>query len=201
VALVRARTLSEVAKTIAGGGDVTLSLGAHTDAGQGAGGQSASAQGGGGRDLVGFSAGGRQMTSLLVQGEYPKVRALFPAESTANAVVSTGALIEAVKRAALVAERNTPVRLTFAGDHVLLRAGAGDEAQATEEIEGAVEGDAVEIAFNPTYLLDGLGAVAAPNTRLSFTSATRPAVLTGEGDGSGAAAAYRYLLMPVRLSG
>ena len=84
-----------------------------------------------------------------------------------------------MKRVALVAERNTPVRLTFAGGEVELRAGAGDEAQASEAVECAVDGDAIEIAFNPQYLLDGLGALDDATTRLSFTTSTRPAVLTG----------------------
>ena len=98
-----------------------------------------------------------------------------------------------------MAERNTPVRLTFSGGEVVLRAGAGDVAQATVAVECAIDGDPIEIAFNPQYLLDGLSAVDDATTRLSFTTSTRPAVLTGasvEG-----APAYRYLLMPVRLSG
>jgi len=60
------------------------------------------------------------------------------------------------------------------------------------------------IAFNPQYLLDGLGAVDSDSTTLSFTGPTRPAVLTGKRPpepGSGETADYRYLLMPVRLSG
>jgi DNA polymerase III subunit beta len=98
-----------------------------------------------------------------------------------------------------VAERNTPVRLAFSDGEVELRAGAGDEAQATEAVECSIDGDPIEIAFNPQYLLDGLGALDDPSTKLSFTSSTRPAVLTaGTAD---SASNYRYLLMPVRLSG
>jgi len=87
----------------------------------------------------------------------------------------------------------------FSGDEVELRAGAGDEAQATEAVECSVDGDAIEIAFNPQYLLDGLSALDDATTRLSFTTSTRPAVLTG--GSSESAPSYRYLLMPVRLSG
>ena len=107
-----------------------------------------------------------------------------------------------MKRVSLVAERNTPVRLAFDGSEVVLRAGAGDDAQASEATECSVDGDAIEIAFNPGYLLDGLSAVDAPITRLSFTLATKPAVLSGLAE-AGAAPSddYRYLLMPVRLTG
>ncbi len=185
-ALVPARTFAETAKSLAGCELVRLSL-----AGSGA-----------GEGLMGFEGGGRRTTTRLLDGEFPKYRALLPTESATVATVDTGTLTDAVKRVALVAERNTPVRLTFSGDEVLLRAGTGDDAQATEGIEGAVEGDPVEIAFNPSYLLDGVGAVGTPSVRFSFTSATRPAVLTGVADEpSDGADPYRYLLMPVRLSG
>ncbi len=182
-ALVPARTLADTAKALAGCELVLVSL-----AGSGA-----------GEGLMGFEGGGRRTTTRLLDGEFPKYRALLPSESATVARVDTAVLTDAVKRVSLVAERNTPVRLTFSGDEVLLRAGAGDEAQASEAIEGSVEGEAVEIAFNPTYLLDGLGAVGTATSQLSFTSPTRPAVLSGgEQDGD---SDYRYLLMPVRLSG
>lgn len=184
-ALIPARTLAETAKALAGCEQVRISL----------------AGGSAGEGLMGFEGDGRRTTTRLLDGEFPKYRALLPNESATVATVETAVLADAVKRVSLVAERNTPVRLTFTADQVLLRAGAGDEAQATEEIEGSVDGDSVEIAFNPTYLLDGLGAVESSSSRLSFTSATRPAVLTGADEAAGAAASYRYLLMPVRLSG
>ena len=185
VALVRARTLSEVARALGSGIDVTLALAT-----------------GGTTELIGFEAGGRRTTSLLVDGEYPKVRSLFPDISPTHAVVATQPLIEAVRRVALVAERNTPVRLSFVDGSVTLEAGPGEDAQASEAVECALDGEELSIAFNPGYLLDGLGALAHPFARLSFTLAQKPAVITGqaelEGDDD---TSYRYLLMPVRLAG
>lgn len=184
VALVPARTLADTAKSI-GSGEVTLAL-----------------AGAGQDSLVGLAAGGRRTTSRLLDGEFPTYRTLFPAETVTVARVDTAALVESVKRVALVAERNTPVRLTFDGDEVVLEAGSGDDAQASEALAALVQGDPVTVGFNPGYLLDGLGAIDAPVAYLSFTQATRPAVIQGvadleaEPDGS-----YRYLLMPVRLSG
>lgn len=185
--LVRARTLSEVAKTLGSGGDVTVAL---------------SADGSGGQDLIGFSAGGRRTTSLLVDGDYPKVRALFPASAQTHAVVETAALVEAVRRVALVAERNTPVRLSFSDGQVTLEAGQGDDAQASEALAASLVGEDITIAFNPSFLLDGLGALGTSHVRLSFTQATKPAVLTGQSSAEGDDdTAYKYLLMPVRMAG
>jgi DNA polymerase-3 subunit beta len=64
-----------------------------------------------------------------------------------------------------------------------------------------LDGDAIDIAFNPTYLLDGLAAVGSSVTRFSFTQPTRPAVLTGVDDDGAPTDDYKYLLMPVRLTG
>ena len=137
------------------------------------------------------------MTRLL-DGEFPKYRQLLPEESSTVTTVDKASLVEAVKRVSLVAERNTPVRLTFSGDEVALQAGSGDEAQATEALEGDTKGDVIEIAFNPQYLLDGLGAIESSDVQFAFTGSTRPAVLTpASADNSDS---YKYLLMPVRLS-
>ncbi len=191
VALVPARTLADTAKSLGGCETVAVAL-ARSSAGEG---------------LVGFDGGGRRTTTRLLEGEFPKYRSLLPTESASVADVDTGALVEAVKRVALVAERNTPVRLTFSAGELQLDAGTGDEAQATESLACSLEGEPLTIAFNPQFLLDGLGAVDSSVSRLSFTTSSKPAVLTGgtsesgeHGEG-GAGGAYRYLLMPVRLSG
>ena len=184
-ALIPAKTLADTAKSLADADLVVIAL----------------ASGGAGEGLIGFEGHGRRTTTRLLDGEFPKYRSLLPSESAAIASVDTAALIDAVKRVALVAERNTPVRLAFEGSELTLRAGAGDDAQAVEVLESVLDGDPIDIAFNPAYLLDGLAAVGAPVTRFSFTQATRPAVLTGVDADSQIIEDYRYLLMPVRLTG
>ena len=194
-ALVPARTLAETARALTSGPEVTLALSDTRGAGSSEG-------------MIGFEGAGRRTTSRLLEGEFPKYRSLLPSDSTARAEVATGPFVDAVKRVALVAARNAPVRLGFSADGVVLEAGGADDAQASEQLECGWEGSAssepFSIAFNPQYLLDGLGAVDSDTTTLSFTGPTRPAVLTGKRDAEaaeGAPADYRYLLMPVRLSG
>jgi DNA polymerase-3 subunit beta len=138
-----------------------------------------------------------------LEGEFPKYRSLLPAESTSTATVETATFLDAVRRVSLVAERNTPVRLNFSPGELVLEAGSGEEASATEAIEAQLEGPDIAIAFNPTYLVDGLNALDAGHARLAFTTPTKPAVITGGGaDGeAGSGSDYRHLLMPVRLSG
>jgi len=184
-ALVPAKLLADVAKAMSGH-DITLSLGS-TGAGDG---------------LIGFEGGGRHATSRLIDGEFPKVRGLIPAESaiTSTVTVQTAALVEAVKRVALVAERSAPVRLTFADGTATLDAGNGEEAQASESVAVTLNGDPVVTGFNAGYLLDGLASLGAPIAHFAFTQPTKPANLTGlsspeDTPPSDAA----YILMPMRL--
>ncbi|HJY70413.1 MAG TPA: DNA polymerase III subunit beta, partial [Streptosporangiaceae bacterium] len=102
------------------------------------------------------------------------------------------------KRVALVAERNTAVRLSFSTGQLVLEAGTGDEAQAVEVMDASFEGDDIQIAFNPQYLLDGIGAIDSDTARISFTSPTKPAVITGKTERE---PDYRYVLMPIRSAG
>jgi len=184
-ALVRARTLSEVAKSLTSAGTISVSLPT-----------------GAGADIVGFEAGGRRTTSLLVDGDYPPVRRLFPESTTTHAVVATSALVEAARRVSLVAERNTPIRLEFSEGQVVLEAGQGEDAQASEAIEALLEGESVTTAYNPGYLTDALGVVGKEFTRLSFTHGTKPSVITGQSSLEAPEDdAFRYLIQPIRFAG
>jgi DNA polymerase-3 subunit beta len=186
VALVPARTLADTAKSLTTGAEVSIALGGAGAAGEG---------------MIGFEGGGRRTTSRLLDGDFVKYRSLLPSEYAGLAELPTAAFIEAVKRVSLVAERNTPVRLSFSQGEVVLEAGTGDEAQAVEALEATLEGEDIDIAFNPGFLLDGLAAIGSDIARLSFTTPTKPAVLTGKPPQDGEDPNYRYLIMPVRLSG
>jgi DNA polymerase-3 subunit beta len=187
-ALVPAKVLADTAKSLTGGSEISIALSAS----------------GTGEGIIGFegSAGGgvRRTTTRLLDGEFPKVRSLFPSEHLTVARVDRSVLIDAVKRVALVAERNTAVQLSFADGVLTLDAGSGEEAMASESIEAAITGDDLTTGFNPQFLLDGLGALEAPFVELAFTTAAKPVVLSGVDSLDGAADAdFRYLLMPRRL--
>ncbi|MEO9322352.1 DNA polymerase III subunit beta [Nocardioides sp. C4-1] len=185
-ALVPARVLGDTAKALTSGSDVTIALSA----------------GGSGEGIIGFQGAGpggiRRTTTRLLDGEFPKVRSLFPTEQLTTATVEKAALVESVKRVALVAERNTAVQLKF-GDGVLtLDAGSGDEAQASESIPATIEGDDLTTGFNPQFLLDGLQVIDEAVVELAFTQASKPVVISGVPDGD-VDPGFRYLLMPRRL--
>lgn len=179
-ALVPARTLAESAKSLTGGTHVLVAFDA----------------GAVGAGLIGFEGDRRRSTTRLLDGDFPNYQSLLPTETAATARLSTAALAEAVRRVSLVAQRTAPVRLRFEEAELSLEAGGSDEAHASETVQVAYEGEPMTIAFNPSFLLDGLGALDSDDVTLAFTTPTKPAVLTGKDP-----EAYRYLLMPVRLTG
>jgi DNA polymerase-3 subunit beta len=182
--LIPARTLAESAKTLTTGSEVTIAL---------------SGSGGAGEGMIGFAGPGRRSTTRLLDAEFPKYRSLFPTEWSATADIAVPVLLEAVKRVALVADRGTPVRLDFSAGTLALTAGGDDEGRAEEQLEVEFSGDPLTIAFNPAFLVDGLTAVHAAIARMSFTTPSKPSVVTAvDGDGT---TDFRYLIMPVRLPG
>jgi len=161
--------------------------------------------------LLGIRSNGKRSTTRLLDAEFPKFRQLLPAEHTAIATMGVAELTEAIKRVALVADRGAQVRMEFADDVLRLSAGADDVGRAEEDLPVVFSGDPLTIAFNPTYLTDGLGSLHSEHVTFGFTTPSRPAVLrpAGEDDGTvgstgpfpAAETDYVYLLMPVRLPG
>lgn len=192
--LVPARTLSEAGKTL-GSSDKPVQL----------------AFGTGSDGLLGIVNGGRRTTTRLLDAEFPKFRQLLPKEHTSIATLSVSALVEAIKRVALVAERGAQVRMEFSEEGLLLSAGGDDAGRAEEWLEADFRGEPLTIAFNPGYLVDGLGALRTDKVTFGFTTPSRPAVFVpapeedpaqlDSGAFAALASSYIYLLMPVRLPG
>jgi DNA polymerase-3 subunit beta len=177
--------------------------------------------------MIGFEAGERRLTTRLLAGEFIRYRSRFPEEFGCTAELPAEAFAEAVRRVSLVAERGTPVQLSFSAGRVTVGAATQGQARAKETVPADFTGDEPVIAFSPQYLLDGVvaataGAVGAPGapgapdpdtggtahgtssvpdgTRvtLRFTSASKPAVITRQA-GSGAGIDFRYLVVPQRV--
>jgi DNA polymerase-3 subunit beta len=195
--LVPAKTLAEAAKSGADGAEVHLSLGAGPAVGK--------------DGLLGISGNGKRSTTRLLDAEFPKFRQLLPTEHTAVASVGVAELTEAIKRVALVADRGAQVRMEFSGDVLRLSAGADDVGRAEEDVPVEFSGEPLTIAFNPTYLTDGLGSLHSERVSFGFTTPSRPAVLrpaaaddsqpSDSGPFPAVSTDYVYLLMPVRLPG
>jgi len=198
--LVPARTLADAAKTLGGAAQVTIALG---------------------DGLLGLEAGGRRTTVRLLDVEFVKYRSLLPSSHTTTVDIPVSELGDSIKRVALVTDRGHHLRMQVTDGSLTLTAGGDDEGRAEEDLPAAVDGAELLIAFNPAYLLDGLGVVHSDTVRLAFTTPARPALLVpiladaesgkngsdpaadnGPNGAPGTAnSAYRYLVMPARLPG
>jgi len=184
-ALLRARTLADAARTIATTKNLSFAIAPTTATDR----------------LIGFATETKTMTSRQLDGVFPPYQHLLPTEAAATAIIEVEQLLEAVRRVALVTEKNTPLRLKFAKNLLQLEAGVSDEAQATEELSINYSGEPIDIAFNPTYLTDGLNALGTTFVNINFTASNRPAVLSGKNKIDGEIdGTYRYLLMPMKYA-
>jgi DNA polymerase-3 subunit beta len=157
VALVPGRTLADAARIMVPGVPVSLSFAAPDEA-------AGEASGRGGprpvEGMISFGSGGRRLTGRLLAGEFIRYESRFPAGYGCRAEMPAASLIEAVRRVSLVADRASPVRLTFGSGTVALEAQTEGRARAMERITASFHGDEPAIAFNPHYLLDGITAAA-----------------------------------------
>lgn len=183
--LLRARTLADAAKSLANSSEVIFAL-SPLEAKE---------------KLVGFVSHEKTMTSRTLDGSFPPFKHLLPQQSTAQAIIEVSTLLDSVRRVALVTDKTVPLRLIFSENSLLLEAGAGEEAQATEELNIEYAGEEINIAFNPTFLTDGLQAINSPYVHIAFTGEKKPAVLTGKNELDGEIDnSYKYLLMPMRYN-
>ncbi|GAA5037845.1 DNA polymerase III subunit beta [Microbacterium fluvii] len=184
-ALVPARTLTEVGKTFAHSGDISIAF-----------------SGSGDREIIAFTAGNKTVTSLLIKGNFPPVRRLFPEQTDHQAVVNTAELVEAVRRVSLVLDRSAPLRFTFTSDGVSMDASGTEQARASESVDAVLTGDDVTLGLNPQYLTESLGAVRSEFVRVTFTSSDNanklsPVLITPQTSvDKGGEQSFRYLLQP-----
>lgn len=184
-ALVPARTMQEIGKTFGHSGNISISITNKDD-----------------RELIAFTADNKTVTSLLIKGNFPPVKRLFPEKVENYAVVNTADLIEATRRVKLVVEREAALRFTFANNSLTLEAIGGEQAQASETIDAVISGPEVVVSLKPDFLLDGLGAVHSEFTRIGFTSVENPAkpgpvlITSQTSKDTPSEDAYRYLLQP-----
>ena len=185
VALIRARTLHDAAKTLATAMNVNIALAPASSNDR----------------LAGFQTDSKSTTTRLLDGTFPPYRHLLPQESLTTTVIEVAPFLDAVRRVALVTDKTIPLKLTFTGNTVTLEAGGGDEAQANEVFEISKTGEDLSIAFNPNYLLDGLHAINAPYAQISFNTSSKAAILMGKSDANAAAIDnFKYLLMPTKFA-
>jgi DNA polymerase-3 subunit beta len=185
VALVPARTLQEVAKTFGNQGEIQIAIAKSDD-----------------REMIAFKANNRSVTSLLLKGNFPPVKNLFPSDIDNYAVITTQDLIDSTRRVALVLERESPLRYSFDEGKVSLEATGNETAQASESISAELAGKEIVVSLKPQFLIDGLSGVHAEFVKIAFTNNDNPnkpgpVLISSHGSKEKTEAdSYRYLLQP-----
>lgn len=141
-----------------------------------------------------FVTGQGRMTVRIIDATFPNYRQLLPEGHTNRLTVDKAALLEAVGRAALVAEDHIPVRLAMHSGGVELTVIRQEVGEETELLEGDYVGDDMTIAFNTRYLTDGVNAVDDEKVVIETSDPLKPGLLLGAEKRD-----FQYLLMPVRL--
>jgi DNA polymerase III subunit beta len=173
-AIVPARALGELAR-IAQAGE-QIELGVH-------------------ENQVVFSTGDALLTTRRIDGQFPNYKQLVPEAFDHELSLPRDELLDVVRRVAVMAQRNSPLRLRFADGELTVSAQTQDVGEARESLPVAFTGEPLEIGFNAEFLRDGIESVAGEQLRLKLISPLRPAVLQGEADD------FLYLIMPIRLAG
>jgi DNA polymerase-3 subunit beta len=173
-AIIPARALQELTRLASGAEDVEL--GVH-------------------ENYVIFSVGDVWLTSRRIDGQFPNYKQLLPETFEAEITTPRQPLLEVVRRAGVMAQRNAPLRLRFAEGALTISAQTQDVGEATESLPIDFSGEEIEIGFNPDFLRDGLEAVSGETVELKLINRLRPGLIESADE------SFSYLIMPIRLAG
>jgi len=173
-AIIPARALQELSRL--GASAETIELGVH-------------------ENHVVFGAGDVWLTTRRIDGQFPNYKQLRPESFDVELLLPRSELLDVVRRASVMALRNSPLRLRFAEGELTISAQTQDVGETRETLPAAYTGEPLEIGFNAEFLRDGVESVVGDEVRLRLINPLRPGLLSGEGED------YWYLIMPIRLAG
>src|ERR687885_2026839 len=173
-AIIPARALTELTRIAGGEGELDLGIQ---------------------ENQVLFGVDGIWLATRRIDGQFPNYKQLLPEKFEHELTLPRAELLEVVRRVAVLAQRNSPLRLRFAEGELTVSARTQDVGEASESLPVAYSGEPLEIGFNADFLRDGIESVAGDELVLKLISPLRPAVMTSPGDD------FTYLIMPIRLAG
>src|SRR5436309_1854519 len=143
-----------------------------------------------------FGIDGVWLTTRRIDGQFPNYRQLIPESFDHEVPLPRDEALDVVRRIAVMAQRNSPLRLRFAEGELTVSARTQDVGEAQESIPASFSGEPLEIGFNAEFLRDGIESVTGETVRFRLISPLRPCVLQAEGSDD-----FLYLIMPIRLAG
>ena len=142
-----------------------------------------------------FRAGNVTMSSRLIEGQFPSYRQLLPDAFDHDVRLPQSELLDVTRRIRYLAQRNAPLKLAFEEGQLTVAAETPESGDASESMPCAFSGEAMEIAFNPQFFIEGIESVETEELVLRLTSPLRPGLLQPAGSED-----FSYLVMPIRLN-
>ena len=173
-AIIPARALTELSR-LTGTSD-TIDLGVH-------------------ENHVVFGTGDAWLTTRRIDGQFPNYRQLLPEAFEIELTLPKAELADVVRRASVLALRNSPLRLRLAEGELTISAQTQDVGETRETMPAAYSGEEFLIGFNAEFLRDGVDSIVGDDVKLKLINPLRPAILED------AAGDFTYLIMPIRLAG
>jgi len=142
-----------------------------------------------------FKAGAITLNTRLIDGQFPNFRQLLPESYEHDVRLPRSEFLDVTRRVSQLAQRNAPLRLSFAPGELTVAAETPDVGDAEETMPAAFEGEPLEIGFNPEFLKEGIESVEGDEVVLRLISPLRPGLLQPVDNED-----FRYLVMPIRLN-
>ncbi len=173
-AIIPARALGELSRVAQSG--ETIEIGVH-------------------ENQVVFDCDGVVLTTRRIDGQFPNYKQLLPETFEHEVTLPRAEFLDVVRRTAVMAQRNSPLRLRFEEGELTVSAQTQDIGESRESLPVPFSGEPLEIGFNAEFLREGIESVPADELVLKLISPLRPGLIQGESDD------YWYLIMPIRLAG
>jgi DNA polymerase-3 subunit beta len=142
-----------------------------------------------------FGVDGVWLTTRRIDGQFPNYTQLVPETFEHEVRLVRDELLDVVRRTAVMAQRNSPLRLRFAEGELTVSAQTQDVGESRETLPAAFAGEPLEIGFNAEFLRDGVESIVGDDLVLKLINPLRPGLIQGPDDD------FWYLIMPIRLAG
>ncbi len=147
------------------------------------------------RNQIVFKVAEVTLSSRLIEGQFPPWRQLLPETFEHEVRLPRSEFLEVTRRIGQLAQRNAPLRLAFSTGELTVRAETPDVGDASESMPAPYEGEPLEIAFNPQFLVEGVEVIDTEELTVNLSSPLRPGLLRPAGSEE-----LSYLVMPIRLN-
>ena len=142
-----------------------------------------------------FRFGQIELVSKLIDGKFPDYERVIPSGHDKTLTLGRVELLQALQRAAILTnEKFRGVRMVLSPGSLKIISSNAEQEEAQEELEIPYQGDALDIGFNVTYLLDVLTNTGGDDIECHLADANSSALFTQPGN-----AGFKYVVMPMRI--